>query len=189
VINAKLTGTNHIKLEFNTSVIDSVNDYSGFTVFGDDEEYAIDTVYRDPTSPDILHILLVPDMEKDKRINLSYTPGTIYSEDSVKLGPINYLVVRNNSTYNVISVNTSQHAIIFPNPNDSGIINFHMDETLLTGKATLYELIDSKGITMANGTIQKTDGQIDLKGMLAKGVYYLKFNMDNGVLTKSIVIE
>jgi hypothetical protein len=82
-------------LEFNTSLVDSVNNFSGFTIFGNDDEYAINTVYRDSSSNKILHIWLEQNMEIGERINVSYTPGTIQSEDSVTVDAINYLEVQN----------------------------------------------------------------------------------------------
>lgn len=95
VINAKVNETKYIQLEFNTPMVDSISSYSGFSVFVNDINFTIDSVKRDAMEHEILHIWLEQALEIGDMVNLSYTPGTIYSEDSVMLGAINYQMVEN----------------------------------------------------------------------------------------------
>jgi hypothetical protein len=95
VIKASVNETNHIQLDLNTPVVDSVNSYGGFSVFMNDQECNIDSVCRDAINHDILHIWLEQPLGIGDKINLSYAPGNIYSEDSLMLGAINYQTVEN----------------------------------------------------------------------------------------------
>lgn len=288
VIDANLTETRHIQLEFNTIIIDSTNNYEGFTVFGDDQEYTIDYVYRDSTDNNILHIGLQQSIQIGEDINLRYTPGTIQSEDSVWVGAINISVQNNltetkitkaasnsdgtriiftcnkklresHSTGGLSLVKKSQESIqidsssiqniqltlflknvisrgdtifadytgseilgiddvpltnfenlqienkstylsiqesginsfnIYPNPNNSGVFNYQIDKlTNINEAEATYEVINLNGKSLLKGFITENVGQIDLRGKLSEGIYFIKFTLDDVVIAKSIILE
>jgi lysophospholipase L1-like esterase len=96
VINANVIAARHIELEFNAPVHDSLHTFSGFTVWGDNIQYTISSVYSDTANNKIVHILLQQSIYVGENINLNYTPGTIESDDSILVGAINSLTVQNN---------------------------------------------------------------------------------------------
>ena len=97
VINANVTGTRNIQLEFNTPVNDPLNRFTGFIIYGDNTPCTIDSVYSD-AGIKIVHILLNEDMQAGEKIYVNYVPGTLVSDDAVKVGRINRLRVQNNLT-------------------------------------------------------------------------------------------
>ena len=128
-------------------------------------------------------------MEGSKTVNLNYNPGTIYSEDSIKVGPINYFNVQNRSTYTSLSANELQQMVIYPNPNQSGIFYYRIDETLFSKGVTSFDVIGANGITIMSGTISESQGYIDMRGKVSKGIYYLRMFSDDFTRTKPIIVE
>ncbi len=288
VINANLNETRHIQLEFNTDVIDTINHYGGFTVYGNDEEYTIDSIYRDHNDNNIMHILFQQSMDIGDNINLSYTPGNIESEDSVAVGAINYFSVKNNLTATIVSsgrtnsdgsqvvltfnkdvkknseiegltlsgknlgiinidsfnIHNQQIALfltdpvwasdtiiagytgtgiygideipltqfedmlihnnstlsvitelkvnairIFPNPNNSGILYYQLDESLNSRKEGTYEIIRIDGKTVLKGLISESSGQIDVVGNVSEGTYFLKIVYGDHVMTQPFILK
>ena len=96
VINANVTGTRHIQLEFNTPVNDPMHKFTGFTIYGDNTPCTIDSVYSDAADTKIVHIILRESIHAGELTDISYIPGTLVSDDSVKVGKINRLAVQNN---------------------------------------------------------------------------------------------
>lgn len=99
VINASVTGSKHIKIEFNTAVKDQLNNFSGFEVFGEDDQVVNQSsAYLDSTNNKIVHLLLQENLSVGEKISLNYVPGTIESVDSISVGAIYELNVQNNLT-------------------------------------------------------------------------------------------
>ncbi len=286
IMNANVVAANHIQLEFNTPVHDSLNTFSGFTVWGDSVQCAISSVYPDPTNNEIIHILLKQNLNIGEKVNLNYSPGTLESADSIFVGTINFLTVQNNltitkitggatntigtrvtlyfnkyirtnstingltltnnngviaidsfsilnnqlilylkdtinkvdsvfanyvgtnlygvdeiqlgsfsklviknsSTYTGISIKELNSLNIFPNPNNSGIFYYCLNQAEVVGKTKL-EIITCNGISLYTQLLSGVNGQIDLRGKISKGVYFLRFINGDSVITKSIVQE
>ena len=88
----------HIQLEFNTPVNDPLNKFTGFTIYEDDTPCAIDSVYSDAADTKIIHIILRESIHAGELSDISYIPGTLVSDGSVKVGKINRLAVQNHLT-------------------------------------------------------------------------------------------
>jgi len=286
ILNAILTETKHLQIEFNTEVLNTLNNYTGFQIFGNAQEYTINDAYRDSENQKMIHLILQESMNVGEKIILSYTPGTIESVDSIRVGAINSLTVQNNltltkitkgttskdgtmviltcnkniksnatieglsltknngvitidsfsiankqitltlkdtimkadsvfaryngtnlygaddiplssfsklvivnnSTYSGISIHAQHFLTLYPNPNHSGIIHYRADESLFSGKIAL-EVINSNGITVYNQTNLKNEGEVDLRGKISKGIYFVKLHYGESEITKSIVFE
>ena len=98
LIYAAVTHTDRIRLEFNTSIVDSFNNYSGFKVFANDQEINISSVSRDTADNKILHIITGGELQPEVKVNISYIPGAIESTDTIVLDTVNYLAVDNKLT-------------------------------------------------------------------------------------------
>ncbi len=98
ILSANLTKPKHIQIEFNTAISDTVKDFSGFTISGDEKEYTISSVYLDTENKKLIHIILNDGMNIGEKISISYTPGTIVSADTVLIGAIQNYEVQNNLT-------------------------------------------------------------------------------------------
>jgi hypothetical protein len=107
ILNAHITETHHIKIEFNTIVTDTLNVYSGFAILGNEQQYTIDNVYRDTENQKFIHILLQEGIDIGEKITLRYAPGSIESEDSVMVGTIYDFPVQNNLSETKITKGTS----------------------------------------------------------------------------------
>ncbi len=103
VINANVIAADHIQLEFNTPVHDSLITFSGFNVYGDSVQYTISNIYPDTADNKIVDILLKKNMSVGEKISLSYIPGTVKSADSIAVGAIDFLNIQNNLTATIIS--------------------------------------------------------------------------------------
>lgn len=77
---------------------------------------------------------------------------------------------------------------LYPNPT-TGVVNYSIAG--LTSQAT-YQLMDVTGHSIQNGTIQPnggtTSGQIDLSG-LSKGIYLVKIETEQGIVTQKLVLQ
>jgi hypothetical protein len=288
VIDASLDETTHIQVTFNTPLLDTVNDFSGFTVYGNDQEYDIGSIYQDTTDANILHIGLQEEMQIGEKVNLSYTPGTVVSRDSVEVSGISYLKVQNklsetlvtkgattsdgtrvlltcnknikknsgiegliltdenfvileidsftiNNTQitlfirNVISLGESLYAdysgtgiigvdgiplsgfenygienksvingilntpagsfILYPNPNLSGIFQYRLDDTMHSKELLSYAIVTVSGKLVLQGYLSGNEGQLDLRGKVSAGTYYLQLRSGDIILTKQIVLN
>jgi len=98
VVNAPTVTAKHIQLEFNTPVHDSLNAYAGFWVGNDSTQYMISQIFRDSINPTILHMLLDESLSPAEKIYLRYTPGTIETDDSIKMGNIYDQEIQNTLT-------------------------------------------------------------------------------------------
>jgi hypothetical protein len=170
VINANLVETKHIKLEFNTAMDDSLEGFSGFSVSGDGQEYAIDSISADVAEPEIIHIWLNFGMSIGEKITLNYVPGTIMSYDSVKLDRINLMTIQNNLTETRFikgTVGSDGRSIVF-------ICNKSIQKPSSLDGLTLNDTrgtvaIDSFGISKTQLTVYLND--IILKGDSAFATY------------------
>jgi len=286
ILNANLMETKHIQIEFNTEIWDTLNTYSGFEIIGNAQEYTINDAYRDSENQKMIHLILQESMHVGEKISLSYTPGTIESVDSIRVGAIYSLSVQNNltltnitkgnsskdgtrvtltcnkniksnstieglsltknngaividsfniankqlvlyikdtimkgdsifasysgtnlygsdgiplssfsklvilnsSTYTNISVNAQYSLALYPNPNNSGILYYRTDESWLSGKISL-EVINTNGITLYRQINLKNKGEVDLRGKISEGIYFVKLTFGESEITKSIVFK
>jgi hypothetical protein len=144
VLRSALIETRHIQLEFNTEVMDALNNFSGFRVYRNDQESVIDTIQKDTISDNLIHIWLDQSLEIGDRLNLSYTPGTVQSFDSVMLGTINYMTVQN-----TLSVTTATR----------GTVSTDGSKVTLTCNKNLKKNASIEGLTLryADQEILETD--------------------------------
>jgi hypothetical protein len=287
VLNANLTETNHIQLEFNTAVVDLASDYAGFSVFGNDQLCTIDSVIRDGTDHKIIHIWLNQPMVVGEKINLDYSPFGLESEDYLPVGAINYLsivntlsetkvtrgttnndgtritlvcnknlkknstleglsitdnnlgvlaidsfqvqnaqltlflqesiikedsvfadysgtgilgadgisltqfeklVIKNNSTIVSLSENELSPFVIYPNPNHTGILYYRLNGPVVSGK-TILEIAGINGMVVYRQGISETEGRIDLRNEVPKGIYILRISLGETIIVKSLAIQ
>lgn len=97
-ISANLIGIKHVKIEFNTSLQDTSNKLSGFTVSVNGQSVTNSNIYMDSANNRIVHILTQQSFNVGDEIYFSYTPGNIESTDSISVGTINDFIVQNNLT-------------------------------------------------------------------------------------------
>jgi len=98
LINANVINPNHIQLEFNTSVSDSLNAFSGFSIYGSSTQYNINSAFSDTINKKLIHIILQQSISVGEQINLNYTPKTLKSMGSTLVGAIYSFPVQNNLT-------------------------------------------------------------------------------------------
>jgi hypothetical protein len=98
VNNASVIVASQIKVEFNTSMQDDINNFPGLEVLVNDQIANIDSVYLDSSNSKILNILMQKSLNVGEKINLNYIPGTIASTDSILVQTFNSLNVQNNLT-------------------------------------------------------------------------------------------
>lgn len=96
--NAEVNQASRIELEFNVPVMDNVNAFSGFEVYKNGQPVSISSVSASLTDEKIVYIEMQQPFAIGDKIQISYTPGTIESDDTVSLGEINMLNVLNKLT-------------------------------------------------------------------------------------------
>jgi hypothetical protein len=72
--------------------------------------------------------------------------------------------------------------IIFPNPSQT-FLNINLN-AFTEDKPILYEVTDSKGIVVSSGQLK--NNSVDIQNLSA-GSYYIKFKMQNGIVTKKFI--
>jgi hypothetical protein len=115
IYSTNINEASNIKIEFNTPVQEDVNNFSGFEVYKDNQPVIINSIYLDSSDNRFIHIVPQQPFNVGDQINLSYTPGTIKSTDSLLVGAANYLSVKNNLTVTKIikgATNTNGTTVI-----------------------------------------------------------------------------
>jgi hypothetical protein len=165
IVSAVLSSVNHIQANFNTAILDTINTFSGFTVYANDQECGIDSVYRDLLNNYRLHIVLQKNLTSGDKISLSYEPGTLISDDTVAVASINKFDVANNLSETKItrgSVNTDGASIIFfcnKNINTASTIEGLTIQNKLGDIFSIksFSILNALLTVYLNDTIQKSD--------------------------------
>jgi hypothetical protein len=185
IITAKTVAENHIRLESNTNLQDPSNNFEGFSVDDGTTEYTIDSIYVDQTNNKVLNIILSDSLAPSQNIYLQYDPGTIESEDSVKMDTINNFLITNTLTITSISETSDEVVNFFPNPNQTGVLYYNSNNL----NKVNYEIIDQNGVIIANGILKDPEGQIGLDRKLSKGIYFIRCYSPHNVYTQPLVLD
>ena len=103
VIQASISKTKEVIVNFNTNMVDSLNNFSGFKILSGSIPIKIDSFFIDPGNHKMLHIALTDSISYNQKVSLSYTPGSVSSFDSLKLGALSGFYVTNNLTETKVS--------------------------------------------------------------------------------------
>lgn len=193
ILNANLTDAKNIQIEFNTTVLDTSNNYSGFKISVNNLEYTITDVYRDSENKKMIHIALQESISVGEKINISYTPGTIKSEDSVMVGAINNFLVQNNLTETKITKGaTNKDGTIVTLTCNKNIKNSSTIEGLTITDSQGVVEIDSFSIVNAvltlylNDTVKKSDSVFaDYSGTNIYGIDEIRLTSFNKLIIKN----
>lgn len=98
VLNASLSEAKHLQLEFNSTLEDPANDFSGFTITGNGEPCVISQIIRDTANTRLLHFYLQESRAIGETIKVNYTPGTVQSTDTIILAGFTDQLVQNKLT-------------------------------------------------------------------------------------------
>ena len=103
VVQATISNTKEVIVYFNTNIVDSVNNFGGFSLNSDSVPIEINNVFIDPGNHSLLHITLTDSISYNQKVSLSYIPGSISTYDSLKLGKLSEFNITNNLTETKVS--------------------------------------------------------------------------------------
>ena len=86
-----------------------------------------------------------------------------------------------------INDNAEDEIVIYPNPS-KGIIYFKQNDSNSISRMFLVSVYDITGKTVVEKRINESNKELDLT-LLEKGLYFVKFQLDNNVFVKKIILE
>jgi len=95
ITEVKRLDNKQIQLKFNTPVYDPTGNYSGFSIIKDGFENSIKEIKHDKNNHAIINISLEESISDAENLFLQYLPGTIESEESVKMLRIGNMPIKN----------------------------------------------------------------------------------------------
>ena len=186
---AKTLAENHVLVEFNTEVYDPEDNYEGFSLFTNQAEYSISLAYRDTTNLSVIHLLLDEDLSHEDDIYLTYLPGSIESEDSVRLRAFRGLQVENTLTApeHVVIRDNRISIELFPNPNTDGILQYSIKSQAETYRELRFKILAPSGLLFQQGSLKNCEGLINL-AFLAGGMYFIQIEGENFFQTLPFIV-
>ncbi|MGD2035247.1 MAG: GDSL-type esterase/lipase family protein [Bacteroidales bacterium] len=187
---AKTLNETQIQLKFNTPVYDPSETYSGFSLTSETSEYVIQEINKDENDHAVIQIAVEQSISEGEDLFLTYSRGSIESEDSVELMNISNYPVTNTVSVSGISGLPIQKITIelFPSPNQSDELFYNIVSHNNKGPEMKYEIIAANGVSVLKGNISGNAGTISIHS-LSDGLYYIRFLSDNFSKTKSFVVS
>lgn len=118
----------------------------------------------------------------------SYNGTNLLGDDDVPVTGFSKLLIKNSSTYSDILSTLYNSLNIFPNPNSSGIFHYRLDGSVIPGKTRLM-VINGEGKVMYKQVLSETEGKIDLRNKMPKGLYFFKVTYGKTTITRSVLKE
>lgn len=157
----------------------------GLSITSSKGAIAIDSFYIANTQ---LTLYLKDKIIINDSVFLQYTGKNIYGKDELALLPITKLVVKNNSKYTALVEYKQNMFMIYPNPSTNAAFNYKTNNTLQSSNNWI-EVYNNQGIQLLKQKITQSEGQIELKRNIPKGVYIVKFISPKSTISQSIIIE
>ncbi len=198
LISAEILAAKHIKLNFNTELIDPEGSFGGFALQGSQKTIEIDSVSKDDDRK-VLHVWLKNALSVAETVNLIYQPGTVHSHDSLDLNAIN-VDIQNQLTETVLSRAATSldgnEINLFFNKNIDAVSEIDGIEIMVDGEPSAIEsfLINNQQITLytavslveGNTLTLSYDGQgiIGFDGVVLSPIH--DFQVENNVKVTTV---
>jgi hypothetical protein len=174
-VYAYTKNVDEIKLSFNTEVVDSSQNFNGFSVYADNALIGIDKIYNDTSDKSKLHLILTRNIEANQKVMITYTPGTVKSLQDVMLEKISGLGVINTFVETATQLVDARSFSIYPNPSGNRVLSYKIKDFSI--KKLAVELFDMSGRLIITSFLTNPQGNLDYSNLnIQNGNYILKIN-------------
>jgi len=177
---------NIIVLKFDRSLADVSSQKDFFTITLNGQVATIKTLTG---NYDSIQFTIDPSVLHGDVVKLSYSGGSVVSQHNGLLANFTDYLIPNEIPVTIKTEDAKFNMTIniYPNPNNSGAFYYHINKYMIQRKIEL-QVINSSGIIVFKQLISESDGQIELRDKMSKGLYFFKFTFGDSVITKSIII-
>ncbi len=173
LIYCKVINPNEIELYFNTELVDSFQNFTGFSITANSSLLSISNAYPDIKDKSVLHLTLKESFDPGQDLFLSYTPGSITSTDDIKLDRILPMNINYNLTAVSVNYIETHDIFIYPDPSFTKKLNYRFSQN--SSEKIRVKLYDMQGKMIVINNLTYPEGILDYSAYnTSAGNYILK---------------